>query len=85
MRYFISEDVSKIKDSVYYELDEQVDTISDSNKQVDPRIDPMAETHIVDIVFNLSVVVGLFEPAVIVGRIGPVTNVLDNLRILSII
>ena len=35
-------DVSKINDSVYYELDEQVDTISDSNKQVYPRKYPIA-------------------------------------------
>ena len=41
-------DVSKINNSVYYELDEQVDTISDSNKQVDPSIDPKEETHIID-------------------------------------
>ena len=33
-------DVSTINDSVYYELDEQVDTISDSNKQVDPSSNP---------------------------------------------
>ena len=30
-------DVSTINDSIYYELDKQVDTISYSNKQVDPR------------------------------------------------
>ena len=30
--------VSTINDSVYYESDEQVDTISDSNKQVDSNI-----------------------------------------------
>ena len=41
-------DVSTIKYSVYYESDENIDTISDSNKQVDPRSDPMVETHIVD-------------------------------------
>ena len=33
-------DVSKIKDSVYYESDEQVDTISYSNKQVNPSSNP---------------------------------------------
>ena len=43
--------------------------ISDSNKQVDPRSNPMVETHIVDIVRKLSVVVRIFEPAV-VGVIG---------------
>ena len=68
--------VSTINDSVYYELDEQVDTISDSNKQVDTRSNPMEETHIVDRVRNLSVWVRLFDPAVIGGRIWPVTNVL---------
>ena len=40
----------------------------------------MAETHIVDRVRNLSVRVGLFEPAVIGGGIRPITNVLDNSR-----
>ena len=35
------EDVSTIKDSVYYESDEQVDTISDSSKQIDPRNNPI--------------------------------------------
>ena len=75
-------DVSTINDYVYYESDEQVDTISDYNKQVDLRNDPMAETHIVDRVLNLSVGVGLFEPAVVIGgRIRPVTNVLDNSRV----
>ena len=74
-------DVSTINNSVYHESYEHVDTISDSNKQVDPRNDPIAETRIVDRVCNLSVRVGLFETAVVIGgRIGPVTNVLDNLR-----
>ena len=58
-------DVSTINDSEYHELDEQVDTISDSNKQIDPRNDPMAETHIVDRVRKLSGGFGLFKPAVI--------------------
>ena len=71
--------VSTIKDSVYYELDEHVDTISDSRKQVGPINDPIAETHIVNRFCTLSVRVGLFEPAVVVGgRIGPVTNVLED-------
>ena len=50
--------------------------ISDSNKQVDPRIITMAEIHIVDRVRKLSVGVGLFDPAII-GFIGKelVTNV----------
>ena len=74
-------DLPTINDSVYYEFDEHVDTISDSNKQVDPRSDPMAETHTVDRFCNLSVGVRLFEPSVI-GVIGKdlVTNVLENLR-----
>ena len=83
MRCFISvsnkkENVSTINDSVYYESDEQVDTMSDSSKQVDPISDPMAETHIVDRVRKVSVGVGLFDPAVIGGGIGNdlVTNVL---------
>ena len=72
--------VSTIYDSVYYESDEHVDTISDSYKQVDPRNCPIAENHIVDRVHTLSVRVGLFEPAVVIeGSIGPVTNVLENL------
>ena len=64
--------VSTINDSVYYELDDHVETISDFNKQVDPRNYPIAETHIVDRVCRLSVRVGLFEPAIIIGgSIGP--------------
>ena len=61
--------VSTINDSVYYELDEQIDTISDSKKQVDPRSEPIAETRIVDRFRNLSVGVGLFDPAVVIGVI----------------
>ena len=53
-----------MKNSVYYELDEHVDTISDSNKQVDARNEPIKETHIVDKVRNLSVGVVSHEPAV---------------------
>ena len=76
-------DVSTINDSVYYELNEHVDTISDSSKQVDPRNYPIKETHIVDGVSTLSVGVGLFEPAVIgvirQDRMDLVTYVLPNL------
>ena len=63
---------------VYYESDEQVDTISDSNKQVDPRNDPKAETHIVNRIRKLSV--GIFDPAVIIvtGK-DLIKNVLENL------
>ena len=87
MRYFIS--VSYTKERCINNqrfcilwLDEHADTISDSNKQVDPRSDPMAETHIVDRVWKLSVRAGLVEPAVI-GVIGKdlVKNFLENLRV----
>ena len=57
--------VSTINDSVYNESDEHVDTISDSSKQVDPRNDPIKETHVVDRVSTLPIVVGSLEPAVI--------------------
>ena len=49
-------------------MDEHVDTISDSSKQVDARNDPIKETHIVDRVHNVSVGVGPLKPDVI--RIG---------------
>ena len=62
-------DVSTINDSVYYELDEHVDTISDSSKQVDASNDPIKETHIVDGINNLSVKVVFVKPAVIGVRI----------------
>ena len=70
--------VSKNNNYVYYESDEQIDTIRDSNKQVDPRSDPKEETHIIDRIRKLSVR-QLFEPAVI-GVIGQdlVTNVQEN-------
>ena len=58
-------DVSIINDSVYYESDEHVDTISDSSKQVDASNEPIKETHTVDRNNNLSVGVGSVEPAVI--------------------
>ena len=61
-------DVFTINDSVYYELDEHVDTISDSSKQVDARTDPI-KTHIVDGISTLSIRVGSIDPAVI-GIIG---------------
>ena len=74
--------VSTINDSVYYESGEHVDTISDSNKQVEPINDPIQETHIVDRFRILSVRIGLFEPAVVIGgSIRPVTNVLDDSRV----
>ena len=40
-------DVSTISDSVYNELYEHVDTISDSSKQVDASNEPIKDTHIV--------------------------------------
>ena len=55
--------------------------IVDSNKQVDPRSNTMAETHIFDIFRKISVGVALFEPAVIGVIINNlVTNVLENSR-----
>ena len=79
-------DESTISDSGYNELDEHVDTIIDSIKQVDERNDPIKETHIVDGISTLSIGVGSLEPDVI-GVIGQgstplstnlVTNVLTN-------
>ena len=75
-------DVSTINDSVYNKSDEHVDTISDSSKQVDPRNNPIKETHVVDRVSTLSIGSGYLEPAVI-GIIGRgitdlVTHVLTN-------
>ena len=61
----IKKDVLTINDLVYYELDEHVDTISDSRKQVDASNEPIKETHIVDRVSNLSVGVVSVDPAVI--------------------
>ena len=62
-------DVSTIKDSVYYESDEHVDTISDSSKQVDASNKPIKDTHIFDGINNLSVGFVSVEPAVIGFRI----------------
>ena len=77
-----NKDVSTINDSVYYDSDEHVNTISDYRKQIDPRNDPIADTHIVDRVSSLSVKFVLYKPDVIIeGSIGPVTNVLDNSRV----
>ena len=46
--------VSTIKNSVYNESDEHIDSIYDSSKQVDTRNDPIRETHIVDGISTLS-------------------------------
>ena len=62
----LKKDVLTINYSVYYELDEHVNTISDSSKQVHARNDPIKETHIVNRVHNLSVGVGSIELAVII-------------------
>ena len=64
MRFFYQypmnkKDVSTISDSVYNELDEHVDTIIDSIKQVDARNVPIKETHIVEGISNLSTELGL--------------------------
>ena len=65
------EKVSTINDSVYYESDEDANTISDSIKQVDASNKPIIDTHIVEGVNNLSVVIVSVKPAVIgVGIIG---------------
>ena len=57
--------VSIINDSVYNDSGDHVDTISDSRKQVDPRNDPIKETHIFNVVSTLSIGAGPLEPAVI--------------------
>ena len=58
-------DLSTINDSVYYKSDDQVDTISDSNKQVDPSSDPRVDTHIIDRIRKLSVRPITLDPVVI--------------------
>ena len=62
-------EAKSIDDSVYHELDEHTDTISDSSKQVDASNKPITDTHIFDRVRNLSVGVVSVEPAVIGVRI----------------
>ena len=62
-------DAKAIDDSVYYKSDEPADTMSDSRKQVDASNKPITDTHIFDIVRNLSVGVVSVEPAVIRVRI----------------
>ena len=54
-------------------MDEHVDTISDSSKQVDASNEPIKDNHIVDRVLNLSVGVVSVDPALIrIGIIGQV-------------
>ena len=48
-------DISTINDSIYFELDDQVDTIFDSKEQVDPNSDPRIDTHINDRIQKLSI------------------------------
>ena len=48
-------EVSTINNSVYYESDEHVDTISDSSKPVDSSNEPITDTQIVEGINNLSV------------------------------
>ena len=74
--------VSKINNSVYYDSDEQVDMISNSNKPVDPSSNPNIETHIINKIRKLSVRPILFNPSAI-GVIGQdlVTNVRENSRV----
>ena len=73
---------SKIKDSVYYELYNQEDTISDATKKVDPSSDPKEYTHIIHRIRKLSVRPILFKPSIIgVIRQDLVTNVRENLPV----
>ena len=73
--------VSTILDSIYYESDDQVDTIGDFNKQVDPSRNPKEKIHIIHRIRKLSVR-QLFDPAVI-GIIGQdlITDVQENSRV----
>ena len=58
-------DVPTINYSVYYDSDDQVDTISDPKKQVDPISNLKEDTQIIDRIRKLSVRPILFEPAVL--------------------
>ena len=62
-------DVPTINDSVYYESDEHVDTISGARKHVDASNEPIKDTHMVERINNLSVGVVSVEPAIIGFRI----------------
>ena len=48
-------DISTINDSPYYDSDDQVDTISDSKRQVDPSSDARVDTHITDGIRKLPI------------------------------
>ena len=72
-------DIWTINNFAYYESDDQIDTISDSNKQVDtssssntdsveqidPSSDPRVDTHITDGIQKLSIRPITFKPVVI--------------------
>ena len=73
-----NKDVSTINNSAYYELKDQVDTISDSNKQVDPCCDPRVDTHNIDRILKLSVRPITLEPVAIGQDL--VTSVRETLR-----
>ena len=60
-----------INNLVYHDSDEHTDTISDLSKHVDASNKPITDTHIVDIIRNLSFGVLSVKPAIIgVGTIG---------------
>ena len=66
-----NKEVKKIDNSVYHELDEHADTISDSSKYVDASNKPITDNHMVEGINNLSVGIVSVKPAVIgVGIIG---------------
>ena len=70
MQYFISVSCTKkryikINDSGYNESNDQVDTISDSKKQVDPSSDPRIDTHITNGIQKLSIRAITFKPVLI--------------------
>ena len=50
---------------VYHDSDEHADKISDSSKQVDASNEPITDTHIVEVINNLSVGIVSVKPAVI--------------------
>ena len=82
----LNKDVFTINDSIYYESDDHVNTISDSSKQVDARNDPIKETHIVERVCNLLVGVGSLEQDIIgMGIIGQVSTLISTNLITNVL
>ena len=71
-------DIPTINNSAYYESEDQVDTISDTKEQVDPRSNPRLDTHITTGIQKLSIRPITIEP-VIVGH-DLVTSVLETSR-----